>query len=121
MRGAVSLVFIRACAECGRALNLLTPQYRSEKTPQRLREVRDSGQPSIISRTTFDNRRFVPKPSGIALLVVPRGGMNVINVVLTAQRSTTIKYFTIDAENNITVHAIDVCIKNATVNAKKGE
>src|ERR1039458_9452625 len=105
MRGAVSLVFIRACAECGRALNLLTPQYRSEKTPQRLREVRDSGQPSIISRTTFDNRRFVPKPSGIALLVFPSGVMNVITAVITAQRPTTMKYFTIDAENNITVHA----------------
>src|ERR1039457_6647122 len=105
MRGAVSLVFIRACAECGRALNLLTPQYRSEKTPQRLREVRDSGQPSIISRTTFDNRRFVPKPSGIALLVFPSGVMNVITAVITAQRATTMKYFTIDAENNITVHA----------------
>ena len=44
--------------------------------------------PAIINRTTFDNRRFVGKPSRIALLVFPRGVMNVVTAVIIAQRKS---------------------------------
>ena len=60
---------------------------------------------SILNRTTFDHREFVAKPSRIALPAFGTGVMNVLTAIIIAQRKKPMKHFTIDNENNITVHA----------------
>lgn len=60
---------------------------------------------AIISRTTFDGRRIIEKTSGIALPVSPTGVMNVVTAVITAKGNEQMKQFTIDNDNNITLHA----------------